>query len=242
MTELFNYILSTWRGGKISIEDYRNFLIDVEKFKFLNDTYINIARLKKPSFFVLHHDVHRDIDKMVQLAKIEHALGWKANYFLRNDPEIMKYPPVKIILKLKHDIGLLYDMLETSSQDYDLPEKDLRQRAWVRFQNCLLKHIRFNITAIACDNRPHGRDNREMWKDYDYRVMNIRCDADTDFCDDTIVYFKLQGRKISYQKRDYYGEFHPIKPGLKIRDIKNLGERLKGGKLCPRIVVRIVWD
>jgi hypothetical protein len=241
MINFLETLFKSFPRGRISLEDYRNFLIDVEKFKFLNDTYINIARLKKPSFFVLHHDVHRDIDKMVQIAKIEHALGWKANYFLRNDPQIMKYPPVRIMLNLKHDVGLLYDMLETCSQDYDLPERELRQRAWFRFQNCLLKHIDFNISAIACYNRPGGRDNREMWKSHDYRGMHIRCDADTDFCDDMIVYFKLQGRHISYQHRDYYGEYHPIKPWLKIRNIKDLGQRLKSGKLSPRIVVRITW-
>ena len=242
MTELFNYILSTWRGGKISIEDYRAFLLAIAKYKDLNDTYINIARLKKPSFFVIHHDVHRDIDRMMPYAVLEHKLGWKANYFLRKDPTVLKFPPARKMIMLKHDVGLIYDMLDTCSTDFGLTGRELELRAWMRFQNTLTSMKEYNVTAIACYNRPGGLDNRLLWKNYRYQTMNIRCDADTDFCEDDIVYFKVDDGKVQYLKRDLYGEFHPVKRWFRIRGVRDLGRRLERGNHVKRMVIRFTWN
>ena len=222
-------------------EDYRAFLLAVSKYKDLNDTYINIARLKKPSFFVLHHDVHRDIDRMIPYAELEHELGWKANYFLLNEPTAMKYPPARKMIMLGHDVGLLYDMLDKCHEEHGYSGRDLEMRAWMRFQNTLTSHREFNITAIACYNRPGGIDNRLLWKNYRYQTMNIRCDADVDFCEDDIVYFRLEDGKVSYLKRDLYGEFHPVKRWFKIRGVRDLGRRLGKGWKVRRIVIRFTW-
>jgi hypothetical protein len=242
MANPLNWFFRKCLAGEISLSDYRAFLQSIDKFRFLNDTYINIARLKKPSFFVLHHDVHRDIDRMVDFAKVEHELGWKANYFLRNDPEVMKYPPARKMINLKHDVGLLYDMLDTCHTELGMTGRELEQRAWLRFQNALMTHLDFNITAIACYNRSGGLDNRSLWKNYKCQTMNIRCDADTDFCEDDIVYFHVNQKEVLYQRRDYYGEYHRLKPWIKIRGIRDLGRRLRLGKLNRRIVVRFKWN
>lgn len=235
------WLIRTCSIGKITLEDYRAFLLAIEKYRDLNDTYINIARLKKPGFFVIHHDVHRDIDRMMPYAVLEHELGWKANYFLRNDPHVLKFPPARKMINLKHDVGLLYDMLDSCHAEMGLTGRDLEQRAWLRFQNTLMGHLDFNITAIACYNRPDGLDNRAMWKNYKYQTMNIRCDADTDFCEDDIVYFKVQDGAVHYLKRDYYGEYHPVKRWFRIRGVRDLGRRLKLGKKTRRVVVRFNW-
>jgi uncharacterized protein YecE (DUF72 family) len=71
--------------------------------------------------------------------------------------------------------------------------------------------------------------------------MEIRCDSDMDLRDKEIVYFKIQGRKVDYLMRQTDGDYREIDPRIKIYGVKDLGYKLKRGKMVDRIVVRFSW-
>lgn len=225
-----------------TLVQYWEFLLSIRKFQSLNDTYDNIARLHKSRFFVLHHEVYRDIDSLLDIALMEHDLGWKANYFVPNTPESMKHPPLKKIISLGHDVGLLYDMLGELSERYKDNPRELYQRAWAQFGEILRQNHALNIRSVAPYPHQDGIDNLLLWKHYDYQVQNVRCDSELDFRDDKVVCFCLQKGEIQYLKRDLYGNYHPQNPGKKISNLPDLGKRLKQGLLVPRMVLKIRWE
>lgn len=227
---------------KLRWADYRHFLFDICKFQSLNDTYANIARLQKYRFFVLHHEVYCDIDSLMDIARLEYDLGWKASYFLPESGLEEKHPSLKKLIALGHDVGLLYDMLGSLSERYQEKPKDLYAHAWAQFGDTLRKHYALNIRSIAPLPRADDIDNSLIWQRYNYRLYNIRCDCERDFREDNIIFFYLQNGEIQYLKRDLYGIYHPQKPGRKISNIEDLGKSLKQGLLVPRVVIKIRWD
>jgi len=231
------------RNGEIKPDDYRAFLNSVSCYKELNEIYLHIARLKKPSFFVLHHDVHSNPDRLLEIAKLEHSLGWRSTFFIRPSKELLDMKMAKQIWDMKHDLGLLYDCLDCAHQEHhnDSP-RSVKAQAWMMYQNVLRANLDFKFNVCACYNRPLGIDNRLLWKERNYRDMDIRCDADMDLRDKEIVYFKAYGRRVDYLMRETDGSFRKINPKIKISGIKDLGRKLKHGRMVDRIVVRMRWD
>ncbi|MCB5256882.1 MAG: hypothetical protein LHW63_05155 [Candidatus Cloacimonetes bacterium] len=228
--------------GEINPEHYRAFLKSVRCYKDLNDTYLHIARLKKPSFFVLHHDVHTNPERLLKIAKLEHSLGWRSNFFIRPSKELLDMKMAKQLWDMDHDLGLLYDCLDAAHLEHNEHSfRSIEERAWLRYQNILLTNLDFKINVCAPYNRPLGIDNRLLWKVKNYRKMEIRCDTDMDLRDKEIVYFKIQGRKVDYLMRQTDGDYREIDPRIKIYGVKDLGYKLKRGKMVDRIVVRFSW-
>lgn len=230
------------RYSELNLQDYRAFLKSVSRYKNLNDIYLHIARLRKPSFFVLHHDILAHPEQIRQIAGIEQSLGWRSTFFIRPQAKSLDMEIAWEIWNSSHDLGLLYDCLDCAHQErkkgYLMSVPD---RAWMKFQNSLSDLRRFKIKVCACLNRPLGVDNRLLWKAHDYRSMDLRCDADMDLLEQETVYFKVFGRRVDYLMRDTSGSFRKIDTKAKIKGIKDLGVRLKNGRMVDRIVVRMKW-
>jgi hypothetical protein len=228
--------------GRIRLAEYRDFLEDIEAYKPTNEIYLHVARLSKPSFFVLHHDVHSNARRMMELARLEHSLGWRSTYFVRPGTDCMTKEIAKELWDMKHDLGLLYDCLETTIGDkIGHNEQDIKGSAWMKFKNILNDHLELNITCTAAYNRPLGVDNTLLWRDHNYRTMHIRCDAEMDLRNQDIVYFRVSGDRVEYLMRQKDGGYRELKPGLRIENVQDLGRRLKAGNMVDRMIVRLEW-
>lgn len=215
-------------------------LKSLTRYKSLNDTYINVARLRKPSFFVIHHDVNINIDKLRKITRYEHNHGWKSNLFLRANPDTMNQKIGRRILKMGHDIGFLYDSLSLASRVYaEMPQRDVYRHAWLHFQNVLKENITLNMTAISCFNHDDGVDNLCLWKDFDYRTAGIRCNTDAEFAHD-VVYIYIRTDGISFR---VMSEGRVLDKGDEsINDIKELCSKIRKADLVDRLILRITWE
>lgn len=242
MLKLFKGLKKKSEWQMPSWAQYRLFLSGICKFQNWNDTYANIARLHKSRFFVLHHELYTFSERLLDIARLENDMGWKANYFVPNTPDLMQHPPLKKLISLGHDVGLLYDMLGNLSERYSDNPKELYQRAWAQFGDILRQNHALNIRCIAPYVRKEGIDNSLLWQRFNYRVQNILCDSDLDFREDNIITFLVQKGEIQYFKRDIYGRYLVQKSTKSIQDLEDLGKRLKHGLLVPRVVVKIRWE
>lgn len=228
--------------GSIRIADYRDFLEQIEAYKPSNEIYLHVARLKKPSFFVLHHDVYSDSAKIMELARLEHSLGWRSTFFVKPDSAMLNKETAKELWDMKHDLGLLYNCLDWSIGEHiGYTEQEIKSRAWMRFKNTLNANLELNITCIAAHKRPLGIDNTLLWRDHNYRSMHIRCDAEMDLRNEEIVYFRISGDRVEYLMRQTEGGYRELKPGLRIENVRDLGRRLKAGNIVDRMIIRLEW-
>jgi len=228
--------------GKIRIKDYRGFLQDVEAYKNLNEIYLHIARLKKPSFFVLHHNVYKNPQRMMEVARLEHELGWRSTFFVPDIPELLNKEIAQELWAMKHDLGLIYDCLETAvSEGIGQSEREIKRIAWLKFKNTLCRNLALNITCVVADKRPFGADNTLLWRENSFRQMQVRCDAEMDLRDEDVVFFHITGNRVQYLMRLREGGYRNIRKDLNIDGVKDLGKRLKAGSLVDRMIVQMEW-
>lgn len=80
--------------------------------------YTKINKFKK--IIILRHDIDFNIERALEMAKIENNLGVKATYFVRlhakdyNPFEFKAYTILREILKMGHEIGLHSEALDVS--------------------------------------------------------------------------------------------------------------------------------
>lgn len=228
--------------GDIKLSHYQSFLESVEPYKKLNEIYLHVARLKKPSFFILHHDIYTNYTRMMELAQLEHSLGWSSTYFVPQDTTPLNKESARVLWNMKHDLGLLYNSLDIIYQENPkISEQDKINKAWMHYRNTLTKNLELNFTVAASYRRALGIDNARLWRDFNYRQMHIRCDAEMDLCEKETVYFIISGYKVRYLLRRCDGSFFDVRPGLRIDGVRDLGKRLKQGNMVDRVIVRFIW-
>ena len=118
-------------------------------------------------FVILRHDVDRKASNALKMASLENTLGIKGSYYFRivkksNKPEI-----IKRIVKFGHEIGYHYEDLAIAKGDY--------QKAIKSFE-CNLRYFRkfYPIKTMCMHGSPLSKwDNRDLWKNYNYRDYGI---------------------------------------------------------------------
>lgn len=228
-------------SGEISHSAYAEFLQNVEKFKFLNDIYLHVARLKKPSFFIIHHEFRKDRERMTPIAELEQALGWKSTFFVPANDEMVDVAQVKQIWKMGHDVGILYDGMERASKKHS-HHIAIIDHAWMIFKHQVSKWSSLYFDVIAPDNKPKGVKNEDLWKDYyRFKDMQVKCDTEVSLREKDSILFIVKGRKVQYLIRKKGGGYEKANPRARIWGIRELGRKLKKGKLNGRIIVKIIW-
>lgn len=110
------------------------------------------------SFCVLRHDVDRDPQASLRMAKLEHEIGLRATYYFRTKRHTFKPGIIKEIHSLGHDIGYHYESLSDTRGDIEKALVDFR----VNLEK--LRSI-VPVETIAMHGRPLLRyDNRDLWR------------------------------------------------------------------------------
>ena len=140
-----------------------------------------------PKCAIMRHDVDRKIDNALRMAKLEHAKEIRSTYYFRY-PYTFKPEIINQIRDFGHEIGYHYEVLAKAKGDY--------KKAMHLFEQELQAMREFyEISTICMHGSPLSRfDNRDLWKDYDFRKYGIVGEAYLSMAGKDLRYFTDSGR------------------------------------------------
>lgn len=134
----------------------------------------------KGKIVVLRHDVDKKPQHSLRLAQIEAGLGIKATYYFRIVPESNQPRIMMPIAALEHEIAYHYEDLSLSNGNVELAYLDYQKN---------LDYFRqfYPVKTISMHGSPVSKiDNRDIWKHYNYRDLDIIGEPYFDFIHENI--------------------------------------------------------
>lgn len=118
-------------------------------------------------FVILRHDVDLKPFSSLNCAKMEKDLGAKATYYFRVVLESWNVEIIKLIHQMGHEIGYHYESLTTCRGDVKKAFNDFTK-------NLGRLRILAPVHTICMHGSPQSPyDSKDIWKEYDYKTMNI---------------------------------------------------------------------
>ena len=149
-------------------------------------------------FVILRHDVDRYPKTAIRLAEIEHDHGITATYFFRMVPGAFDANVIKRVAKLGMEVGYHYETLDRANGDfkhaYELVKEDLAR----------LREFGPVVSMAMHGNPLTPYDNRDLWKQYDYREVGIEVAAYLTVDYSRIRYFTDTGRNWDTDRGNLY--------------------------------------
>jgi hypothetical protein len=168
---------------------YKSLLVTLQKKGYAFQTFENFLQTPAQKAVILRHDVDKLPDNALKMAKLEHELGVGATYYFRAVPESFDEDIIRTISSFGHEIGYHYEDLAIARGEH--------AKAIRHFGDQLARFRRISPVQTIC---MHGsplskRDNRDLWKHYNYRDFGIIGEPyfDVDFND--VFYITDTGRK-----------------------------------------------
>lgn len=172
-----------------TLTSYKSLLkaLQLREYSFL--TFQDFLSSKLDKQVILRHDVDILPQNSLRFAKIQSDLGIKGTYYFRVVPESWNEKIIKEIEALGHEIGYHYENMDTCNGDID--------KAWDDFRYNLDKLRELvEVKTICMHGSPRSKfDNREIWKKYDYRSLQIIGEPYYDVDFDTVFYLTDTGRR-----------------------------------------------
>lgn len=177
----------TLKKYKSLIEAFKDKKYNFLSFKeyMLNSSIINDSDL----IVILRHDVDDKPLNSLKIAELENFLGISGTYYFRIVPCSWDEKIIKKIDSMNHEIGYHYETMDSNSGKLDL--------AWKEFQNNLNKLRRIvNVKTICMHGSPKSKfDNKDIWKKYDYRKLDLIGEPYLDLDFNKILYLTDTGRR-----------------------------------------------
>lgn len=147
--------------------------------------------LRNPEFKVvmLRHDVDDLPENSLRFAQIQHELGIKGVYYFRAVPQSWHESVIKEIASMGHEVGYHYETMDTAKGNID--------EAWNQFKK-ILEDLRklVNVSTICMHGSPRSKyDNKDVWKKYDYKSLDLIGEPYYDIDFDKVLYNTDTGRR-----------------------------------------------
>jgi len=168
---------------------YRELLITLQKQGYSFFTFHDFCLGKAIGrYVILRHDIDKHPLNALIIARIEFTLGIQASYYFQTKQEIYNPEIIKQIANLGHEIGYHYNDLVAA--------KGNAQIAIEGFQaNLALFRSFVPITTVAMHGSPTSKyDNRDLWKNYDYKDYGLIGEPYFDIDFSTMHYLTDTGR------------------------------------------------
>ena len=157
---------------------YMDLDFTLSKYKELCDAIINsefvpltVERyLTEPAsnkFIILRHDVDKKPENALKMAKIESGYGISATYYFRAIKKVFKPDIIKEIAELGHEIGYHYEVLVKAKGDKKKASEIFKRELTAFREICDINTICMHGNSLS-----HW-DNRDIWKEYDFRDFGI---------------------------------------------------------------------
>ena len=135
---------------------------------------------------IIRHDVDKKPQNALIVAGIEQELGISSTYYFRTVPESFNLRIIQEIHDMGHEIGYHYEVLDKVKGDHEQA----------------IELFEYELSLFPCPIRTicmHGNpmtpwDNRDLWKEYDYKKFGLAGEAYLSLDFSKIKYFSDTGR------------------------------------------------
>lgn len=171
----------------------------MNKYKMLCESFLNnnysiygiyefLKKRPEKDFIILRHDIDLPPLKCSsKMAELEYDLGINSTYYFRFTKSVFNPKIITEIYNFGHEVGYHYDVLSKTNGDY---EKAIEL---FEFELDEFKKI-CDIKTVCMHGNPLSKyDNRDLWKNYDFRHYDIAGEAYLSF-NKNIQYFSDTGR------------------------------------------------
>lgn len=161
--------------------------LTLEGYSFI--TFEDYCEGKIPDkYVILRHDIDKLPDNALIIAKIDFKCGVQSSFYFRSSKSIFKKDIIVQLHNFSHEVGYHYrDLVES---------KNNPKLAIESFKNSLKKFRELvPVVTIAMDGSPLSKfDNRDLWKNYNYRDFGIIGEPYFDVNFDEVFYLTDTGR------------------------------------------------
>ncbi|MCP4580134.1 MAG: hypothetical protein GY839_00845 [candidate division Zixibacteria bacterium] len=159
--------------------------------------YFDTSESDKPRL-MLRHDVDRDAGLALEMARIEQQHGLASTYMFRVVDSVFKPDIIKQIADLGMEIGYHYECLDKAQGDYT--------RAFEIAKDDLAKLRELApVKVMAMHGNPLTKwDNRDLWKQRDFKDIDIAVAAYLNIDYKKVRYFSDTGRSWDEQRGNIY--------------------------------------
>jgi len=237
-----DFILSTYESLINSLKNRNYHFVTVEEYFSLG-----VGRLQDYPLVMMRHDVDRNPNRSLRMAKLEYKLGVRATYYFRTISQTFNPKIIKEIADLGHEIGYHYENLSMAERllKRSKPEKvafseleaELNKLAIEDFKNNLARLRRlYPVKTICKHGAPLSKyDNGDIWKAYDYKEEGIIGEPNFDIDWNDVLYISDAARawnNKNISRRDWVKSNY----NYVFNDTKDIIKVLNEGKL-PRVIM-----
>ena len=151
-----------------SREKYRTLLSQLKDSGYEFIPYTDYCEGNLPQrFVILRHDVDLEPQNSLEVARDEKDIGAKATYYFRAVPESWDDGIIRAIHQMGHEVGYHYESLTTCNGDMKEAFGDFKKN---------LEELRklVPVSTICMHGSPRSPyDSKDIWKQYDYRNLDI---------------------------------------------------------------------
>ena len=217
---------------------YKELLLSLQQQGYQFITFEQYCTQNKPTgqWVILRHDVDRKPQNSLATAQIEHSLGIRASYYFRIVPDSNQPEYIRQIAALGHEIGYHYEDMAIANGN--------AEKAFLHFQQQLAYFRQFYpVRTICMHGAPTSQwDGRELWKQYDYRSVNIIGEPYFDMDFSEVLYLTDTGRcwdgyNVSVRDKIPVYQDEWVKQGLVYHTTNDLIRAIQVGQTPRRMMI-----
>lgn len=201
------------------------------------EEYIREYQSTDIPLIILRHDVDLLPQNSLKTAQMEHSLGIKGSYYFRIVPESFDREIIKQIAQLGHEVGYHYETMDTSRGNVDSAYEE-----FVKNLETIRKLV--PVSTICMHGSPRSKyDNRDIWKKYDYRKLDLIGEPYFDMDFNRFFYLTDTGRRwdgwrVSVRDRMPQQE-EWVKKGLVYHSTYDIIKAAQAGTLPKQIMITV---
>ena len=237
-----------------TLRTYSAFLKALISKNYTFQTFRQFIEIPNPKVVILRHDVDLLPQNSLVTARIEHELGICGSYYFRIVPESFDVGIIKAIAEMGHEIGYHYETMDTTTRKQQNvffgretllnSIEEVERNAFEEFKENLDKFRQIaEIKTICMHGSPLSKyDNRNIWKNNNYRNLGIIGEPYFDINYDEVLYLTDTGRRWdgnSVSIRDKVVSTNSKIAGLKFRNTANIIDAINTGNLPQKIMITV---
>ena len=139
----------------------------IKKTNYSTCTVRDFLKNKPENCIILRHDVDREVNRNLDMAKLEQSYGIKSTYYFRHIKETFRPDIILQMAEMGHEIGFHYEVMDKANGDTDKAIEIFREE---------LEDFReiTEINTVCMHGNPlKPWSNRDLWKKYNLKDFGL---------------------------------------------------------------------
>lgn len=172
-----------------TLQTYKQLLTSLQKQGFVFLLFNDIKAVNENTkYIILRQDVDNRPQNSLQIARIQSSYGVKGSYYFMISQKGFDEKIIREIASLGHEIGYHYNDLVEWNGNFEQAIRSFEK-------NLKLLRTVCDVQTICMDGSPLSKwDNRDLWKQYNYRDFGIKGEPYFDLDSDEVFYLSDTGR------------------------------------------------